>query len=78
MTFEGYADDADDGPDFATGSDLTWRVDGAPVGTGKSLVFNFEDAGVSPGLRTITLEAVDSDGDIGTSAPIVLDVVPIQ
>lgn len=78
VTFEGYADDADDGPDFATGSDLTWRVDGAPVGTGKSLVFNFEDAGVSPGLRTITLEAVDSDGDIGTSAPIVLDVVPIQ
>jgi hypothetical protein len=77
-TFEGYANDAEDGADYATGSDLTWYVDGVEVGNGKSLVFNFEDAGVSPGIRDISLEAVDSDGDVGTSAPVAVDVMPIQ
>lgn len=77
VTFEGYANDADDGLDFASGADLTWYVDGSPVGNGKALLFNFEDEGVSPGPRTISLEAVDSDGDVGTTA-IEVDVVPIQ
>jgi len=54
MGFHGGASDAEDGA-LEEGS-LTWKVDGAIVGTGADILVN----GIVPGAHTVTLEAKDS------------------
>lgn len=70
VPFIGSATDAEDGA--LTGSSLVWisSIDG-PIGTGETF-----DMLLSPGTHTITLEATDSDGNVGSDTIVNLEMTP--
>jgi hypothetical protein len=63
----GGAYDAED--NSLNGNALTWSVDGQQAGSGEDTIL----AGLLPGTHTLLLQAIDSDGQMG-SAQITFDV----
>lgn len=73
VTFTGSALDVEDGP--LSGASLTWtsNVDGQ-IGTGES----FSTTGLSDGMHTVTLTAIDSDGNEAKETLLLIVKPPAQ